>query len=114
VLAAVGIYGVISYIVTGRRKEIGIRLALGSSRANVVQLVLREVTVLLGLGLMIGSALSFAASRSAGSVLFGVSPEDPMLYAAASAFLLAVAGAAAFAPALRAARTNPSVVIRDE
>jgi ABC-type antimicrobial peptide transport system permease subunit len=115
VLAAVGIYGVISYIVTGRRKEIGIRLALGSSRAKVVQLVLLEVTLLLGLGLMIGSALSFAASRSAGSLLFGVRSEDPMLYAAAAGFLLVVAGAAAFAPALRAARTNPSVVvIRDE
>lgn len=114
VLAAVGIYGVVSYIVTGRRKEIGIRLALGSSRSNVVQLVLREVTAILAVGVILGSALSLAASRAAGSLLFGVRPEDPLLYVASAAILLAVAGAAAFAPALRAARTNPSVVIRDE
>jgi ABC-type antimicrobial peptide transport system permease subunit len=100
--------------VTGRRKEIGIRLALGSSRSNVVQLVLREVTALLGIGLIIGSALSLAASRAAGSLLFGVKPGDPLLFVTAAGLLLTVAAAAAFAPALRAARTDPSLVIRDE
>ena len=114
VLAAVGIYGVISYVVTGRRKEIGIRLALGSSRSNIVQLVLGEVTAVLAIGLILGSVMALAGSRAAGSLLFGVKPGDPFLYVSAAGLLLAVAAGAAFAPALRAARTNPSEVMRDE
>jgi len=113
-LAMIGLYGVISYMVLRRRNEIGIRLALGASRADIVSMILREMTVLLLLGLGLGTVFSLAAVQGAGALLFGISPHDaPTIFV--SAFLLAlVAGLASFIPALRASRVDPMVALRTD
>ncbi len=111
-LAMIGLYGVISYMVLRRRNEIGIRLALGASRAEIVLMMLREMTVLLLLGLGLGTIVSFAATKGAGALLFGISPQDTLTLLV-SAFLLAtVAGLASFVPVLRASRVDPMVALR--
>jgi predicted permease len=114
VLVTVGLYGVIAYRAVSRRNEIGIRLSLGATRTQIVQLVLRDSVPLLAIGLAIGLPLTSAALRGAEALLFGLSPTDvPMLVAAA--VLLAVAAAAAGSiPACRAARTQPDVALRSE
>ena len=114
ILAVVGLYGVISYLVTRRRNEIGIRLALGASRGHVVRMVMREAGWLLVIGLVTGTALSLAAGRSAGSLLFGLKPYDPLTLAAASALLAAIAALASFLPARRASKLDPMIALRDE
>jgi len=91
VLAMVGLYGVISYMVARRRGEIGIRIALGASRGDVLGLVLREAVVLLAFGLAIGTGLAIAAARTASSLLFGLKPTDPLTIGLSIAFLAAVA-----------------------
>jgi putative ABC transport system permease protein len=114
ILAMVGLYGVISYQVLRRQNEIGIRLALGATRPRIVQMILREVAVLLVVGLGIGTVVSLAAARGARNLLFGLSPSDlPTLMA--SAFLLAVvAGIASLVPALRASRVDPMIALRHD
>src|SRR5215469_3156768 len=114
VLATVGLYGVIAYMVARRRSEIGIRIALGADRANVLRLVLREAAILLAIGLAIGSALAIVVARTASSLLFGLQPSDPSTIAAAIAFLASVAIAASFFPAWRAARLDPMNALREE
>ncbi len=114
VLATIGLYGVISYMVLRRRNEIGIRLALGASRADIVLLILREMALLLLIGLGIGTVVSLAAAKSAGALLFGLSPHDPWTLVASACLLAAVAGLASFMPALRAARVDPMVALRHD
>jgi len=113
-LATVGLYGVISYMVARRRNEIGIRIALGASRGNVLNLVLREAGLLLAVGLVIGIGLALAVGRAASSMLFGLQPSDPMTIGASVAGLAVVAIAASLLPAMRAARVEPMVALREE
>jgi putative ABC transport system permease protein len=114
ILATVGLYGVIAYMVARRRGEIGIRIALGADRGNVLRFVLREAALLLAVGLAIGSALAIVVARTASSLLFGLQPSDPSTIGAAITFLAAVAIAASFFPAWRAARLDPMNALREE
>jgi len=113
-LAVVGLYGVISYIVAMRRNEIGIRMALGASRADVVGIIVRQTLGLLALGVGVGVVLALAAVRSASSLLFGLQPNDPLSFAGASALLITIALIASFLPAWRASRVDPMVALRYE
>jgi putative ABC transport system permease protein len=114
VLAAIGIYGVISGSVTERMREIGVRAALGASRGTIVALVLRQGMLLTGLALLIGLSGAMAASQALITLLFGVSPLDPATYLGVVALLLGVSAAACWFPALRAARIDPAVTLRAE
>ncbi len=114
VLAMIGLYGVISYMVLRRRSEIGIRLALGASRADIVLLILREMSALLLVGLGIGTVVSLAATQGAGALLFGLAPHDAPTLLASAGLLAAVAGLASFLPALRASRVDPMVALRHD
>jgi putative ABC transport system permease protein len=114
VLATVGLYGVISYMVARRRGEIGIRMALGANRGNVLGLVLREAGMLLAVGLLIGTGLAIAAARTTSSMLFGLKPTDPLTIGLSVGLLAVVAMAASFLPAMRAARLEPMLALREE
>jgi predicted permease len=114
VLAMVGLYGVISFLVARRRNEIGIRLALGAERGQVVAMVMREAGRLLLIGVLIGAALSLVAGRGAGSLLFGLKPYDPLTLITAALLLALIAAAASFLPARRASKLDPMVALRDE
>ena len=113
-LAAIGTYGVLSYVVTERQREIGIRVALGASTCGIVRLVLRQGLSLAVIGIVIGVGGALALARVTQSLLFGVSPTDPMTYAAVGAVILLVALAACMVPAQRAMRVDPLVAIRNE
>jgi predicted permease len=113
-LAVVGLYGVISYIVAMRRNEIGIRMALGASRGDVVGIIVRQTLVVLALGVGVGVVLALVAVRSASSLLFGLRPNDPLTFAGASALLVTIALIASFLPARRASRVDPMVALRYE
>jgi hypothetical protein len=113
-LAALGIYGLLSFVVTLRSREIGVRMALGARAAQVVRLVLGEVAPLAAGGALAGVAAALAAGPLLRSLLFGVSPWDPVSVLAAPALLGAVALAAATLPARRAARVDPMVSLRNE
>jgi ABC-type antimicrobial peptide transport system permease subunit len=112
-LAAVGLYGVVSYAVTQRTQEIGIRMALGANRGGVIRLVLRQGLTLTLIGAAIGLAGAAAASRLLAQLMPGVQPGDPLMFAAASAVLVASALAASVLPARRAARVDPMIALRD-
>ena len=112
-LAAIGIYGVTARAVARQRREIGIRMALGSSGSRVVALFVRRTGVAVALGTAVGLAGAFAASRFLAPYLFATNPTDPILYAGASALLGATALAAAWLPARTAASANPATVLRD-
>jgi putative ABC transport system permease protein len=112
-LAAVGIYGVLAYVVTQRRKEIGIRIALGSSTAAVLRLVLREGLVLIAGGFVLGAAGAVAVRRSLESQLFGVRAADPVVLALAFVTLGTVAVAACVLPARRATRIDPVIALAE-
>jgi predicted permease len=114
ILATIGLYGVISYMVARRRNEIGIRIALGADRMGVVRLVLREAALLLAFGLPVGAGLALWAGRAAGSLLFGLKPSDPASLGGASVLLAAVALAASFGPARRASRLEPMQALRED
>jgi ABC-type antimicrobial peptide transport system permease subunit len=113
-LAMIGLYGVISYMVLRRRNEIGIRLALGASSADIVLLILREMAALLLVGLGIGTVVSIATAQGAGALLFGLAPHDAPTLLASACLLAAVAGLASFLPALRASRVDPMVALRHD
>ncbi len=114
ILAAVGIYGVISYSVTRRTREIGIRIALGAARGRIAAMIVGRALLLGASGIGIGVAASLALTRLLSSILYGVSPTDPAVFAAASFFLLAISALAAYLPARRAARVNPIIALRHE
>jgi predicted permease len=113
-IAMIGLYGVMSYSVMRRRNEIGIRMALGADRREVLVMVMREALTLLAVGLAIGLASAVAAARSASAMLFGLQPHDPATLAAAAAALAIVAMAASYLPALRASRLEPTTALREE
>ena len=114
VLAAVGLYGVISYSVAQRTHEIGVRRALGAQAGDVVALVVRQGLMLGVAGVAIGAAVTFIAAGRVESLLFHVSPRDPAVYAVAAGSMLAIALAATLLPARRAARVDPNVALRSE
>ena len=114
VLAAIGLYGVIAYIVVQRRSEIGIRMALGADRRRVVVMVMKDVAVLLAAGLAIGAAGSLALARTVQSLLFGLSANDPGTFITAGVVLGVVAAVGSFLPARRASRVDPMVALRCE
>lgn len=113
-LASVGVYGVLSYSVAQRTQEIGVRVALGASRGNVLKLVIVEGVLLAGIGVVIGAGLAAAGMPLARSLLYNVSPFDPFSFSVVAAFLVAVALAASYLPALRATRVDPMVALRGE
>ena len=113
-LAAVGLYGVMSYLVTRRRFEIGLRMALGASRLRVVWMVLRESAWLVGIGLVFGVGLAIATTRWSQALLFELSPADPRLLVVAAAGLAAVALCASLLPARRASRVDPTRALRND
>lgn len=114
VLAATGIYGVLSGGVSERMREIGVRAALGASRRNILALIMRQGMALTGAGVLVGIAGAFAATRALISILFGISHLDAATYAGVAVLLLAVSGIACAVPAWRAARVDPSITLRAE
>jgi len=113
-LAVLGLYGVIAYMVARRRNEIGVRIALGASRGQVIGLVLREAVVLLGIGLTIGTGFAAWAGQAAASLVYGLKPRDPVTLSGAVALLAIVALFASYGPAWRASRLQPMDALRDE
>jgi ABC-type antimicrobial peptide transport system permease subunit len=114
VLATIGLYGVMSYMVARRRNEIGIRMALGAGRRDVVRMVMGEAAVLLLAGVVVGTGLAIAAGRAAATLLFGLRPGDPATLALAAGGLAVVAMLASYLPALRASRLEPIEALREE
>jgi predicted permease len=113
-LATLGLYGVVSYMLAKRRHEIGIRLALGAARRDVLAMVVRDASTLVAVGLAAGVGLSLAATRAAATLLFGVRPWDPATLAAAAAGLAVIAVGASALPAWRASRLDPNLALREE
>lgn len=113
-LATLGLYGVISYMVARRTNEIGIRMALGADRARVVGLIMREAAGMVLVGLIIGAVLAQLLAKTADSLLYGLSGRDPITLVAASGLLVVVALAASHVPARRAARLDPLQALREE
>jgi putative ABC transport system permease protein len=113
-LATIGLYGVIAYIMQRRRSEVGIRLALGAEPGQVVRMVLRDAGVLVVCGVAAGVALAVVAGRSAEAMLFGLSATDVATYAMSAALLVAIALAASFIPARRASRVDPMLALRED
>src|SRR6266851_2435479 len=113
-LAMIGLYGVISYIVATRKNEIGIRMALGASPGSVVLMIVRQTLALLGVGVGAGLVLAIAAAKGANSLLYGLEANDPLTLFSAAGFLAAVALVASYIPAYRASRADPMNALRYE
>lgn len=113
-LACVGLYGVLSYSVTRRTNEIGIRMALGAQSSDILWRVLREALTLVLIGVVIGLLASLAVTKMASSLIFGLTPNDPLTIASATLLLFTVAALAGYLPARRAARVEPMVALRYE
>jgi predicted permease len=114
VLATVGLYGVIAYSVAQRTREVGIRMALGGTRARVMRLVIGQGLRLAVVGILVGVALALAATRLISSLLYGITATDPIAFAGSSVLLLVVALAACYIPARRATQVDPMVALRHE
>jgi predicted permease len=114
VLAAVGIYGVMSYLVTQGTHDIGVRIALGAQRSSIVRMVIRQGMSVAGIGIVAGLIGAAALTRLMGSLLFGVQPRDLLTFSLVAVFLAVIALIAAYIPALRATRIDPLVALRDE
>jgi ABC-type antimicrobial peptide transport system permease subunit len=113
-LASIGLYGVMSYNVARRTNEIGIRMALGARRGDVVRLVLQETLLLVLIGLVVGFGTALATTRLISSMLFGLTPNDPITIMLAAWLLIGVAMLAGYLPARRASRIDPMVALRYE
>jgi putative ABC transport system permease protein len=114
ILAATGIFGVISYSVACRTNEIGIRVALGASRAAILRMISRETLLVTAAGLAVGIPSALAASRLLGHMLVGVSANDPLTFIAVALTLAAVAALASYLPARRATQVDPIIALRHE
>jgi ABC-type antimicrobial peptide transport system permease subunit len=114
VLALAGVYGVMGYSVAQRRRELGIRMALGAQNGDVVRMILRQGAILAAIGTVIGLGLAFGVARGVSFFLYGVSPFEPATYAAMAAALLIAALVATFFPARRATRVDPVEALRAE
>ncbi|HTV55847.1 MAG TPA: ABC transporter permease [Terriglobia bacterium] len=113
-LAMIGVYGVLAYVVSQRSNEIGLRMALGATKGSVLRLVLRQGLMLVSLGMLIGFGGALVATRLLASMLFKVRPVDPVTYLGTAVFVSAVALAASYLPARRAAKVDPMVALRHE
>ena len=113
-IAMIGLYGVMSYMVARRKNEIGIRMALGADSRDVLRMILRDAATLLAVGLAIGVCAALAAGQAAKALLFGLTPNDPATLAMAALGLGAVAMLASYLPALRASRLEPTIALREE
>jgi ABC-type antimicrobial peptide transport system permease subunit len=113
-LAAIGTYGVLSYMVTERRREIGIRVALGATRSHVLTQIMKQGLQVTALGVTLGLVGALAVNRLIASLLFGVQPTDTVTIASVIATITVVAVVASCLPAWRASRLDPNVVLRDE
>ncbi|MGI8745256.1 MAG: ABC transporter permease [Bryobacteraceae bacterium] len=114
VLAMIGLYGVMAYMVGQRSAEIGLRMALGAARGDVLRLVMRQGLILTGIGLVLGMAGSLAATKLLANLLYGVTTTDPLAYAGGATLLALVAMVAVFIPAHRATRVDPLTALRQE
>ena len=112
-MAAVGLYGVTTYAVNLRRTEIGIRMALGATRNAIMRLVLGRVSILVGIGIIVGLALAAWASRFVTTLLYGLEPGDPLTLMSSAAALAAIGALAGWLPAHRASRLDPTKVLGD-
>jgi len=113
-LAVIGLYGVMAYVVMRRTREIGIRIALGALRSSVIAMIMREVFVLIGAGLLAGFLLALALANLVRSQLFGLSPRDPLTFIGSAIIITFAAGLAGFLPALRASGVDPTTALRNE
>jgi ABC-type antimicrobial peptide transport system permease subunit len=113
-LASIGLYGVMAFVVARRRKELGIRMALGAQPGRVIWMVMREVLVLLGIGLAVGVPSALALARYLSSQLYGIQPHDPLIAVTTMALLAVVSAAAGLIPAQRASRIDPILALRYE
>jgi putative ABC transport system permease protein len=113
-LAAIGIFGVMANLVGERTREIGVRLAMGARRADVLGMVLRRAGWLTGIGVFVGLVLAFGLAHGVASLLYEVSPNDPLVFAGITATITIIALLASFLPARRAAQIDPMVALRDE
>ena len=113
-LASIGIYGVIAYSVTQRTRELGIRMALGARRSDVFRLIIREGALLGTLGIAIGLGIALLITRFIGTLLFGVTATDPVVFGSVAATFMAVTLLACYIPARRATRIDPQVALRDQ
>jgi len=113
-LAVIGLYGVTAYAIMRRTREIGIRMALGALRSNVIGMVMREVFFVIGAGLVTGFSLALAVANLIRSQLFGLNPQDPLTFIGSAIVLTVAAGLAGFIPALRASYVDPTTALRNE
>jgi ABC-type antimicrobial peptide transport system permease subunit len=113
-LASIGLYGVTSYAVTRRTSEIGVRVAVGARSPQIIWMILRQVAILAGIGLLVGVPMSLALGPLVGSLLFGVAPSDPVTVALAGLTMVGVALGAGLLPALRASRLDALQALRTE
>jgi ABC-type antimicrobial peptide transport system permease subunit len=113
-LAAIGIFGVMANLVGERTREIGVRLAMGAQREDVLRMILRRAAWLTGMGVCVGMLMAFGLARGEANLLYGVRPDDPLVFAAITTLIVAIAMLASWIPARWAARIDPMVALRDE
>jgi ABC-type antimicrobial peptide transport system permease subunit len=112
ILAAIGLYGVMSYLVGRRTREIGVRMALGAQQSNVLSLIMKEGTKLTLIGMLLGALAAFGLTRWMSSLLYGVGPDDPLTFMCVAALLALVALTAYYIPARRASKIDPILALR--